>query len=364
MANLKSNLKSKHLYYISLAFEQAKVNLGSTGTNPSVGCIIENNDTVLSSGRTSLLGRPHAEFNALKKSINFKDSNLYVTLEPCSHFGVTPPCTKKIVKKKIKNVFFSVFDLDSRTRKKSLLDFKKSKIKVVSDIARKFGLDFYKSYFLKHKKLLPYIDAKIAISRDFFYKNKRSKWITNKHSRKRAHLLRTSYDCILTTSKTINDDNSRLNCRLEGLENKSPSIVIIDRFFKLKKNSKIVKEKSKRKIILFTTTYNKEKKKYFNSKGIKIIQQKNMKNKKDFKLILSNLRDLGISRILVESGMCFLNFLILGSFVHNLFVFKSNYNLKKNGINYGKINIIKNLNLKNKINVNLLGDFLYKVKLK
>jgi len=100
MVNLKSNSKSKSSYFLSLAFEQAKVNLGSTATNPSVGCVIEKNGSILSSGRTSIKGRPHAEFNALKKKINFKNSNIYITLEPCSHYGNTPPCTNKIIKKK------------------------------------------------------------------------------------------------------------------------------------------------------------------------------------------------------------------------------------------------------------------------
>ena len=86
------------------------------------------------------------------------------------------------------------------------------------------------------------MDAKIAISKDYFTKNKKSKWISNEHSRKIAHLLRSNYDCILSTSKSINDDNSKLNCRIEGLEKKSPSIAIIDRNFKLKNNVKLIKK--------------------------------------------------------------------------------------------------------------------------
>ena len=100
----KKKFKSKHSYYLSLAFEQAKNNLGSTKSNPSVGCIVEKNDSVISSGFTSFKGRPHAEYNALNKKLNFTNSNLYVTLEPCSHYGVTPPCTNLIKKKKIKLV--------------------------------------------------------------------------------------------------------------------------------------------------------------------------------------------------------------------------------------------------------------------
>ena len=105
MESLKNNIKSKKKLYILLAFEQAKINLGSTKLNPSVGCIIEKNGAVISSGHTSINGRPHAEFNALKKNKNFKNANLYVTLEPCSHYGMTPPCTKIITKKKLKKYF-------------------------------------------------------------------------------------------------------------------------------------------------------------------------------------------------------------------------------------------------------------------
>ena len=106
MVNLKNNFKSKSLHFLFLAFEQAKINLGSTKKNPSVGCIIEKDGAVISSGHTSLNGRPHAEYNALNKRKNFKNANLYVTLEPCSHYGVTPPCTNMIIKKKIKKVFY------------------------------------------------------------------------------------------------------------------------------------------------------------------------------------------------------------------------------------------------------------------
>ena len=119
MANRKRNKKNQnYLDYLNLAFEQAKVNLGSTKKNPSVGCVVEKNGSIISSGYTSSNGHPHAEFNALNKKINFKNSNLYVTLEPCVHYGKTPPCTNMIIKKKIKNVFYAIDDFDDRTKKK------------------------------------------------------------------------------------------------------------------------------------------------------------------------------------------------------------------------------------------------------
>ena len=114
----KNNFQSKHLHFLFLAFEQAKINLGSTSDNPSVGCVVEKNGAIISSGHTSLNGRPHAEYNALIKNKDFKNANLYITLEPCSHYGATPPCTNIIIKKKIKKVFYSTNDFDLRAKKK------------------------------------------------------------------------------------------------------------------------------------------------------------------------------------------------------------------------------------------------------
>ena len=94
-------MKTNHKFYSNLAFNLAEQNLGKTKLNPSVGCVVVKNNCVISSGITSENGRPHAEFNALKKKIDFKGADLYVTLEPCTHYGKTSPCTNLIKKKNI-----------------------------------------------------------------------------------------------------------------------------------------------------------------------------------------------------------------------------------------------------------------------
>ena len=93
--------------------------MGKTKSNPSVGCIVVKNNSVISSGITSVSGRPHAEFNALNKNINFNGSKMYVSLEPCTHYGKTPPCTNIIAKKKIKDVYYTFEDPDVRTYKQA-----------------------------------------------------------------------------------------------------------------------------------------------------------------------------------------------------------------------------------------------------
>jgi len=364
MANLKNSLKSKNLHFLSLAFEQAKINLGSTKTNPSVGCIIEKDGSVISSGSTSLNGRPHAEYNALNKKKFFNNANLYVTLEPCSHYGVTPPCTNIIIKKKIKKVFYSACDLDYRSKRKSKKILNKNKIFVKDSLLKKNGLDFYQSYYLQHSPHLPLIDGKIAVSKDYFTKNVKKKWITNFQSQRRSHLLRSMYNCLISTSKSINDDDSLLDCRIEGLEKKSPDLIILDRNLKLKKKLKLFKIIKNRKILLFTCSNNKKKISYFRKKGIKVTQVNSLKNKNDFKNLFLILKKKGYSRIFVESGLTFLNFLIRNKFLSNIYIFRSSNILKKFGTNYSSSSIIKKINLKNLINVNLFGDKLYKEKLR
>ena len=112
-------MKTNHNNYLKLAFNIAKINLGKTSLNPSVGCIVVKNNSVISSGYTSLKGRPHAEYNALSSKNELNNSDIYVTMEPCTHYGLTPPCTNIIAKKGVKRVYFSFNDIDKRTSRKS-----------------------------------------------------------------------------------------------------------------------------------------------------------------------------------------------------------------------------------------------------
>ena len=365
MANKNNNLNSRDVKYTKLAYEQAKINLGSTGTNPSVGCIIVKNNSVISSAYTSFNGRPHAESNALQKKIDFTGSDIYISLEPCSHYGKTSPCINKIIKKKIKRVIFSISDIDPRSKKKAENKLKKKKITVKKNILKNFAKNFYQSYFLQWSSSLPFIDAKLAVSKDFYTINRKGKWITNLKSRKLGNFLRSRYDCLLTTSKNINDDNPQLDCRVEGLEKKSPTLIIIDRFLNIKKNSKIFKIKN-RKIYIFSTTSNAIKEKFFKKKGIKIIKY-STNNDLDFdlKYIFSVIKKLGFNRVLVECGITFLDKILRFNLVNNFYLFMSSGNLKSNGYNRCNNLFIKKINIreKDKIKVNLMEDSLYKVKL-
>ena len=336
-------MRTNHSFFSNLAFKIAEKNIGKTSTNPSVGCLVVKNNSVISSGATSVNGRPHAEFNALKKNKNFTGSKIYVTLEPCSHFGVTPPCTRIIKNKKIKKVFYCFDDPDVRTNKKAKITLKKKNIKLIK--ISNLKNDFYESYFFNKKKNLPFLDAKIALSKDFFTISKRSKWITNSRSRKVGHLIRSRYDGIISTSKSINKDNSLLNCRIDGLDPLKPDLIIIDRNLKLKKNLKLLELSNKRKTFIFTTSNNVKKINYFKNKGCKIVKLKKLNTKEDFDNLLRKIYKLDKRRLLVESGLIFLKILVKNKLINNIYVFKSNNKLKNVGYNNVKLSFFRKKNL-------------------
>ena len=347
-----------HNYFLNLAFQLAEKNLGQTGVNPSVGSVVVKNNTVISSGITSLNGRPHAEFNALNNIKNCAGSTLYTSLEPCIHYGITPPCTNIIIKKKIKNVFYGFEDPDVRTFKKAkkVLNIKGIKTKLIKS---KTFESFYRSYLINKKFGTPFITAKIAISKDYFSINKKGKWITNIFSRKITHLLRSKHDGILSTSKSINYDNSLLNCRIEGLNNHKPDLFIIDLNLKLKKNLLLNKILKKRKTYLITYKTNLKKAQTYKKKGYKIIYINSLENKNDFKSLYEKIYKMGYSRVLVETGLTFLNNLIKNKIIDDLYIFKTNFNLKKKGKNNATLKYLKNISSK-PISINLDNDKLYK----
>ena len=351
-------MTKNHKNFLNFAFHLAEKNLGKTKLNPSVGSVVVQNGEIISSAVTSQNGRPHSEFNALNKLKNCSGASLYTTLEPCTHKGKTPPCVNIIIKKKIKDVYYAFEDPDSRTYKKAkkILNLKGIKTKLITN--KKYN-KFYRSYFLNKKFFTPFITAKIAVSKDYQTISKKNKWITNYRSRKIAHLLRNNHDCIISTSKSINQDDSLLNCRINGLNNYKPDLFIIDLKFRLKKKLKLKSLIKKRKTYLITSKKNVKKIKIYKKMGYKIILLSRLENKTDYKNLFKKIYKLGYTRMLVETGFTFLNYLLKNKLVNDLYIFKSSAKLHNKGKNNTNIDILKNIS-KKQIMINLNGDKLYK----
>ena len=351
-------MTTNHNYYIDLAFQIAERNLGRTRLNPSVGTVVVKNDTVISSAVTSYNGRPHSEFNALNKLKNCKGASLYTTLEPCTHYGKTPPCINIIMKKKIKNVYYAFEDPDTRTFKKAKKILTQKGIKTKLIRTKKYR-KFYQSYSLNKKLSIPFVTGKIAISKDYLTINKRNKWITNEASRNIVHYLRNRHDCILSTSKSINHDDSLLNCRINGLNNNKPDLFIVDLKLKLKKRLSLTNYLKIRKTFLITYKNNSSKTSMYKKLGYKIMFIDRLENKSDLNLLYKKIYKKGYSRMLVETGLSFLNNLIKNKMIHDLYIFKSNKKLGKDGKNNDSPNYLKKIHPK-LLTINLDDDILLK----
>lgn len=218
--------------FISYALNLAQKNLGGTAPNPVVGCVITRDNVIISSGVTGRGGRPHAEKIAIDKVANKKileGATLYVTLEPCSHFGQTPPCVDEIIKNKFARVVIATADIDERVNGNGIKKLREAGIDVVCGVLEKEAQEINRGFFTAKKLGRPFVTLKLATSLDgkIATKNYDSKWITSKTARNFSHLLRAKNDAILVGANTAKYDNPQLNCRLPGLEDFSPRPIIL-----------------------------------------------------------------------------------------------------------------------------------------
>ncbi|WP_034399032.1 bifunctional diaminohydroxyphosphoribosylaminopyrimidine deaminase/5-amino-6-(5-phosphoribosylamino)uracil reductase RibD [Candidatus Pelagibacter sp. HTCC7211] len=331
MSTKKDKFSIKDKFFMDLALDLARSNEGLTGTNPSVGCIIVKHDKIISIGQTSYNGRPHAEVNAIKNSIeNLNDATMYVTLEPCSHHGVTPPCTSSIIKSKLKEVIYSIIDIDQRVKGKTYKILKSKKIKVRTGLLKKKVKQFYTPYFFNRQKKLPYVSGKIAISKNNLIFSKKNRKITNIKSDKFTHFLRYKNDSILISYRTLNKDNPKLNCRLKGLEKFSPKRIILDNKLKTNTNSYLFKTANKENTIFFYNEAIKSKILEFKKNKITVLKL-NIDNNKRFNpsIIFKKLYTLGCRNVLVEGGDELTKNFVSNKIFNQFFLFKGSKDLSK-----------------------------------
>ena len=330
MSSKKDKFTLKDKNYMKLALNLASARKGLTGDNPSVGCLIVKNDKVISIGQTGLEGRPHAEHNAINNSLEeLKGSKMYVTLEPCNHYGKTPPCTNSIIKSGISEIIYGMDDIDKKVKGKSFRILSNKKIKVKKGLLKTEAKNLYDTYIVNRNKKLPYVTGKIAVSKNSLIYSKGTKRITDKSSDQLTHYLRYKNDSIMISSKTLNTDNPKLNCRLKGFEKFSPRRIILDSNLKMKTNSYIFKSAKKNNTIVFHNSSDSKKILIFKKKGITLIKSKIDDNRLfDLRIILKKLYTLGIRNLLVEGGDEMTKNLIKKKLIDKFYLFKSSKNMK------------------------------------
>ena len=341
-------MKNIHKQYLLKAHSIASKNFGKTFPNPSVGCLIVKNKRIISQGVTASAGRPHAEEVAIKKAgKNCKDSTMYVTLEPCNHKSYNGSCTNQIIRSGIKKIFIAINDPDPRTNKKSIKKLKQNDIIVKLGLTADKTFNLNKFFFESIKNKRPYTKVKMAISKDekIAWENYKSKWISNSKSREFAHKLRYNSQAILTSSKTVIEDNPRFTVRKNNKIIKFLPIIIVDASLKISLKSNILKYISKRRIIIFTSKKN-NKYKQLKRLGCEIIYMKNdYKSQINLNKIFRKIYDLGIKDILVEAGGIFFTNLLKEKLVNELYIFKAPFNIGNKGIPLIINKSIKNLKI-------------------
>ena len=327
-------MSQQNVKMINLAHDIAKKKFGQTFPNPIVGCVIAKNSKIISKAVTNKSGRPHAEEIALAKAGHkAKGASMYVTLEPCFHSSKDGSCTDQILRSGIKEIFISAADPDVRTNYKSIKKLKKNNVIVNVGLEKNRTYNLNKFFFKSVLKKKPFTKVKIATSTDekIAWHDYKSKWISNKSSREYAHKLRSMSQAILTTSKTVIKDDPRLTIRLKKTLEQHIPIIIIDNNLKIPMKSKILKDISKKRIIIFTSKKNKKSENLIKL-GCEIIFCKLNKNKKlNLKNIFSKIYSLKISDLLVEAGGIFFTELLNKNLVDEIHLFKSKIIIGKHG---------------------------------
>ena len=244
-----------HEKYIKRCIEIAKNGLGSTRPNPMVGSVIVHNDIIIGEGFTSAYGGNHAEVNAINSVVDkhlLKDSTLYVTLEPCSHFGKTPPCSDLIIKHQIPNVVIGCIDNHIKVAGKGVEKLKNAGCEVIVGILEAECKQHHKRFFTFHNKKRPYIILKWAETQDGFIapetkKEQKPVWISNAFSRQLTHKWRAEEQSILVGTNTVLQDNPSLTVR--DWTGQNPIRIVIDKDLKLSKNLTVFNDEAQTIVI-------------------------------------------------------------------------------------------------------------------
>lgn len=298
--------------YMRLAMQLAGNAIGRTSPNPLVGAVIVKDNRVVGCGWHRKAGTPHAEVHALNQAGELaQGADVYVTLEPCAHYGKTPPCAKALVEAKVKNVYGGLLDVNPKVAGKGFKILEDAGIHVeygfLQDELRKQNEVFFKR--IEHKKPFVVLKAAMTLDGKIATATGQSKWITNETSRAYGYKLRDIYDGIMVGINTVIEDNPMLTARVDG--GKNPIRIVVDSSLKIDINANVVQDKSAKTIVATTDKADKDKILKLQAQNVDVIVvDKDENDKVDIEKLLNILGQQNICSILVEGGAT-----LSGSFV-------------------------------------------------
>jgi diaminohydroxyphosphoribosylaminopyrimidine deaminase/5-amino-6-(5-phosphoribosylamino)uracil reductase len=331
--------------YMRMALKLAQRGIGSVEPNPAVGAVLVKANQIIGRGWHRKFGEPHAEINALvdcrKLAFNPQGATMYVTLEPCCHFGKTPPCTKAIIKSGIRKIVAATKDPTKKVNGKGFKILKNAGIEVKTDVCKKeaqlLNAPFFK--FAKTKK--PWVIIKWAQSKDgFLARTDKKRWITCAKSRKDAQGLRKKVQAILVGVNTVLADDPMLTARPDT--GKQPLRVVLDSQLKIPLNCNLIKTVKKAPVVVFTTRRggalcrsptqkNNKKIPILKKKGVEVIAVSSTNDKCSIEDVLTKLGKRDIQQILVEGGEKIITSFLKRGLADQIVIYTSHEKLAKRG---------------------------------
>jgi diaminohydroxyphosphoribosylaminopyrimidine deaminase/5-amino-6-(5-phosphoribosylamino)uracil reductase len=324
--------------FIQLAIALGYRAIGHTWPNPPVGCVLVKDGIIVGTGHTGLNGRPHAETNALREAGKKADgATAYVTLEPCSHIGITGPCALKLIEANVRRVVCPLEDPDPRVSGTGFRLLEKHGVIVdrttlMVKEARTLAQGFLK--VVEQKR--PFIALKLALSLNgkIATKSYESNWISGKDSRALVHFFRSRHDGVMVGRKTASIDNPNLNLRGQFSLLPSPKRIILDQSLSLKKSSNFANQGAYNDlIIVHDQQYNGVASRKWHRYGAKTIGVKTTnKQRLDLEEVMIKLASFGLTSILVEGGGELATSLLDDGLVDLIILFTAGVLIEKEGI--------------------------------
>ena len=295
--------------YMQKALDLARLALGSTSPNPAVGCVIVKDGEIVGTGYHRKAGTPHAEVWALREAgEKAKGATVYVTLEPCAHYGRTPPCARTLVKHGVGKVVVAMLDPNPLVAGKGAAILRQADIPVEVGLLSKEAAKLNEVFIKNMMTQKPFIAVKLAESLDGCIASRtgKSQWITNDWARKQGHYLRSIYDGIVVGINTILTDNPLLTCRVQREAHDAPHQpvrVILDSKGRLPLTSLVVTDKTTKTIVVTTALCPIEKMRTLKDAGVTVLLAP---QQDDGRIKLSAAIDMlakeGLTSLLIEGG--------------------------------------------------------------
>lgn len=301
-------------YFMKMALDLAATAKGRTNPNPVVGAILVNDGVIVGSGLHRKAGEPHAEVHAFRMAgEHAKGATLYVTLEPCSHYGKTPPCANLVKESEVSRVVVAMQDPNPQVAGRGIGLLREAGIEVEVGVLEKEARLLNERFIHNMLTRTPFVISKVAMTLDgkIATFNGHSKWITGEESRQNVHLLRNEVDAILVGIGTVLADDPMLTTRLES-GGKNPIRVVLDSELKTPLEAKITDCKEAKTWIVTKEGANQEKIQVLEAKGIEFIYVPKTDSGLDLSVLMQKLFEKGVTDLLVEGGSE-----INGSFLRN-----------------------------------------------